>query len=568
MHPSTQARDRATVPLATLLDAPEFEAQLLSPAAPELAADTELARRIRSTPVASSIVIELDDPGGYMMPGDLLLITGLAITGDPGLDRAYVERLHAAGVSALVFGLEPVHAEVPASLIDACRALDFPLVALPQHIYFAAVTSMLNRALETERTQALEAMNTLARRLTEASLQHRPAQRLVEQLAQQGTGWAVLQIEDETYRSGELPAGLPLETTIAELRDRLSAQPRTRGTLPTVFTTVTAGGWGPTAGSGARLRAGSDSATEYEVAAHEAGPRRARSRGSGGGAILLLGRAPRLTRTDLTAVQLAANLVGLVLQLPAAQSMAVDQLLMHLMTDSPGVTVPGAERDRFARLLTNSFGGDARRAHAVIAIRDPGRALGNDPVQGDGTVASDAAWLRRLLHTPFVEHRARRLRAFVGAPPSPGELARAQELGWLLAVSAAHDFGDLPSAMREAEEHARAARHLRRHIDGSAPPASETWPLGAAADPVVARAAAAHWVAPLLGPDQAEARRALTVWLHHHGAWDRTARELELHRNTVRRLVAEAQTLLGRDLEDPLERARLLLALAALDPEA
>ncbi|WP_125100458.1 PucR family transcriptional regulator [Leucobacter chromiireducens] len=554
MQPVTQVRDRATVPLATLLDEPAFGAALLSPAPAELAADPELRARVRATPVASSIVIELDDPGAYMLPGDLLLITGLAITGDPVRDAAYAARLHAAGVSALVFGIEPVHAEVPAGLVAACQALGFPLVALPEHVYFAAVTSALNRALETERTRALEAMNTLARRLTEASLQHRPAQRLVEELAQQGTGWAVLHIEDETYRSGELPAGLPLESTIAELRERLAAQPRARGAQPTVFTTVTAG-------------AGADAGTEYEVAAHEAGPRRARSRVSGDSAILLLGRAPRLTRTDLTALQLAANLVGLVLQLPAAQSMAVDQLLMHLMTDSPATTIPGAERDRFARLLSNSFGGSARRAHAVIAIRDPGRALGNDPVPGDGTVASDAAWLRRLLHTPFVEHRARRLRAFVGAPPTPGELERARELGWLLAVSAAHDFGDLPAAMREAEEHARAARHLRQHIDGAAEPASGMWPLGAAADPAVARAAAAQWLAPLLGPAHAEPRRALRSWLRHHGAWDRTARDLELHRNTVRRLIAEAQSLLGRDLEDPLERARVLLALTALDAD-
>ncbi len=565
MQPVTQARDRATVPLATLLDEPAFGAALLSPAPADLATDPELEARVRSTPVASSIVIELDDPGAYMLPGDLLLVTGLAITGDPERDAAYAARLHAAGVSALVFGLEPVHAEVPQGLVAACQALDFPLVALPPHVYFAAVTSVLNRALETERTRALESMNTLARRLTEASLQHRPAQRLVEELAQQGTGWAVLQIEDEVYRSGELPVGLPLEATIAELRERLAAQPRARGSQPTVFTTVTAGGWGPAAGSGARMRAGADSGTEYEVAAHEAGPRRARSRGSGAGAILLLGRAPRLTRTDLTALQLAANLVGLVLQLPAAQSMAVDQLLMHLMTDSPGITIPGAERDRFARLLTNSFGGNARRAHAVIAVRDPGRALAHDPVPGDGTVASDAAWLRRLLHTPFVEHRARRLSAFVGAPPSPGELDRARELGWLLAVSAAHDFGDLPAAMREAEEHARAALHLRQHIDGAAAPAAGVWPLGAAADPAVARAAAAQWLAPILGPEHEEPRRVLVAWLHHHGAWDRTARELELHRNTVRRLVAEAQALLGRDLEDPLERARVLLALTALD---
>lgn len=546
MHDGPDYLDRATVPLATLLDEPTLQAELVSPAPGVLRSDRALAAHIRSTPVAAAIVIELDDPGQYMLPGDLLMVTGLAFSDDAEHDRDYVARLRASGVSALVFGLEPVHAEVPPTLLAACREANFPLIVLPPPIYFAAVTSIVNRALETERTRALEQMNTLARHLTEAVLQHRPAQRLVERLATEPGSWAALRIGDELYLGGDVPDEVALAEVFAEFDERLRRPRGAKGGASTVFTTVRAGG------------------AEYEVAAHEATPRTSRNRSVDGNAILTVARAPRLTRIDLTALQLAANLVGLLLQLPAAQSMAVDQLLMQLLMERHGSQLLGAERDRFARLLANSLGGGARTAHAVIAMRDPNAATSGDPVPVGETVASDTNWLRQLLHTPLVEHRSKQLRAFVASVPTQGEFQHARQLGWLLAVSRPHPLLELPSAMQEAEVLARAALHIGAHIDGTAPSAEASWPIGAAADPAVARAAAAHWLAPILTEEATEQRAALTVWLHQHGSWDRSARELGLHRNTVRRLVGEAQLRLGRDLDDPLERARVLLALTAL----
>ena len=546
MHDEPDYFDRATVPLATLLDEPSLQAELASPAPRVLATDARLAAQIRSTPVAAAIVIELDDPGQYMLPGDLLMVTGLAFSGDAEHDRDYIARLRASGVSALVFGLEPVHAEVPPTLLAACREANFPLIVLPPPIYFAAVTSIVNRALETERTRALEHMNTLARHLTEAVLQHRPAQRLVERLATEPGSWAALRIGDELYLGGVVPDELALAEMFTEFDERLRRPRGAKGGASTAFTTLRTAG------------------AEYEVAAHEATPRTSRNRSVDGNAILTIGRAPRLTRIDLTALQLAANLVGLLLQLPAAQSMAVDQLLMQLLMERHGSQLLGAERDRFARLLANSLGGGSKTAHAVIAMRDPNAAAIGDPVPAGETVASDTNWLRQLLHTPLVEHRSKQLRAFVASAPSQSELQHAGQLGWLLAVSKPHPLLELPTAMQEAEVLARAALHIGSHVDGTAPPAEASWPLGAAADPAVARAAAAQWLAPILTAETAEQRAALTSWLHQHGSWDRSARELGVHRNTVRRLVGDAQLRLGRDLDDPLERARVLLALTAL----
>ncbi|MFD5600946.1 PucR family transcriptional regulator [Leucobacter sp. NPDC058333] len=539
----------ATVPLATLLDAPAFAARLLSPAPTDITRDPEILERVRNAAVAASIVIDLTDPSRYVTPGDLLLITGLGLPDDAAAIAKYVSGIRDGGVAALVFGVEPVYDAVPDALVEACRSLEFPLIELPPHIHFAPITMHLNRALETERTRTLEVMNTFARRVTEAALQHGPAQRITSVLAQSGEGWALLRIDEDTYGGGPVPDSLDVDALFADLGARFDAQGRVRGAVPTAFTAVEVDG------------------VAFEVTAHRITPGRTHVGVASPSAVLLLGRSPRLTSLDRTALLLAANIVSLVVQLPAEQSMAVDQLLMHLMVDSTQSRPGAGAGERFSRLVAHSFGGGTRAVHGLIAIRDPQQP--RDQRGSGDTYSSDAGWLRRLLHTPFVEHRAKRVRAFVARPPSEAEFAQASALGWLFAVSGPREFDELQEAMLEAEELARAARHLGRHVNGADPgSAADAWPSSAIADPSVARVAAARWLAPLAGDERAEHRVVLEEWLRQHGSWDRTARAHGLHRNTVRRLVAESARLLARDLDDPIERARILLAFTALEAAA
>ncbi len=68
----------------------------------------------------------------------------------------------------------------------------------------------------------------------------------------------------------------------------------------------------------------------------------------------------------------------------------------------------------------------------------------------------------------------------------------------------------------------------------------------------------ARWVAALEGsPLVATVREHL----RHGGRWERTARELGVHRNTVRQRIAHAETLIGRALDDADVSSRLWLAL-------
>jgi len=67
------------------------------------------------------------------------------------------------------------------------------------------------------------------------------------------------------------------------------------------------------------------------------------------------------------------------------------------------------------------------------------------------------------------------------------------------------------------------------------------------------RALAAHTAAPLLD--------AVTSYIRHQGQWEAVARELGLHRNSVRHRIGIATQLLGVDLDDPDVSAPLWLAL-------
>jgi purine catabolism regulator len=79
-----------------------------------------------------------------------------------------------------------------------------------------------------------------------------------------------------------------------------------------------------------------------------------------------------------------------------------------------------------------------------------------------------------------------------------------------------------------------------------------------------ARAVAATALAPLTEAD-ASLPGVLRVWLDCDGVYDVAARQLGMHRHTLRARVAEAERLLERDLSSFAARADLYAALRAAD---
>ena len=84
-------------------------------------------------------ISELLDPTPWMSGGELLLTTGIQLTG-PDEQRAFVRRLvdhHVAGVG---FGVGLGHESIPQAMVEEADRHGFALFAVPYEMPFIAIT--------------------------------------------------------------------------------------------------------------------------------------------------------------------------------------------------------------------------------------------------------------------------------------------------------------------------------------------------------------------------------------------------------------------------------------------
>ncbi len=111
---------------------------------------------------------ELLDPTPWLRGGELLLTTGLQLSGAKP-QREFVERLAEREIAGLGFGTGFVHKKVPAAVLNAARKLGFPLFEVPYELPFIAVTERVFAQLLNERYELLQrnmAGDVLAEALT------------------------------------------------------------------------------------------------------------------------------------------------------------------------------------------------------------------------------------------------------------------------------------------------------------------------------------------------------------------------------------------------------------------
>ena len=98
---------------------------------------------------------ELADPTPWLKGGELLLSTGMQLTGAKA-QREFVERLAAHDIAGLGFGTGFAHKRIPAALLNAARALEFPLFEVPYELPFIAITERAFARLLDERYELLQ----------------------------------------------------------------------------------------------------------------------------------------------------------------------------------------------------------------------------------------------------------------------------------------------------------------------------------------------------------------------------------------------------------------------------
>src|SRR5687767_11299932 len=107
-------------------------------------------------PVRWVHVGEVRDIAGLLHGGELILSTGLAMSGPIPDAVRYVEELARAGAAGLVVELGDAFPTVPDEVVAAAQAAGLPVVALHRRVRFVEVTEEVHRGIVAEQLAHVE----------------------------------------------------------------------------------------------------------------------------------------------------------------------------------------------------------------------------------------------------------------------------------------------------------------------------------------------------------------------------------------------------------------------------
>ncbi|GGL21106.1 PucR family transcriptional regulator [Planomonospora parontospora] len=459
-------------------------------------------------PVRWVAVSELEDPTPFLEGGELVLTTGMRL--DAAGAGPYVGRLVARGVSGLGFGVGLGHGEIPAELLAAADRAGLPLLEVPRETPFVAIGKAVSDLLAAEQYEEITRAFAAQGRLTRAALRPEGARAVVDRLARELGGWAVLLDEAGAVRHAAGRGAAAVGGILPEL-GRLRGRAREGGS-PASLAFSTPG---------------------EHVVVQPVGARRT-------GGFFAVGLGKPFTPVEHTVVNAAGSLLTLALEHGrehlAAERRVRAAALRLLLAGQVEAGRETLERlgDRFpdGPLVVLAAGGDREAALEAageeIAVADGDRVLVLVPAAGAEEAA--AALAARAGACPLG----------VGAPVGPEELRTGIEQADRALASARGPAGPV---VRFAD---LAGRGLLALLDAGA---------------------AAAFSSALLAPlreygSRADLVESLRAYLACNGHWDAAAQRLGVHRHTLRYRMRRVAELLGRDLDDPAVRAELWVALS------
>ncbi len=473
-----------------------------------LRAVTEIPRLKRDVELRWVHSSDLADPGPFLDEGVALLTTGTQL-GDADAD-AYVDRLVGRGVAALGFGTEVIRAGVPDDLLAACERTGLPLFEVPYRTPFLQVVRAHAEAIASHgfarRSWALAAQ----RAVSLAALRADPLPAAIGELARQIGSWTGL---FDPAGSLSIARPSPLPAAVAKELSAAAAQMLERGvraadTVSCAGRTFTL----QTLGRGGHLRGAL--AVEAEGLDQEA-------RGVVTTVVAMAGfaleRAAELTRGQ------AALRAGVLRGIRAG-----DLTLGHDVAAAAWGRLPSEP----VRASVVSSASDELLAYLEVRAEHAPGSVFFAPTAADETVVLTSE----------------------GADPLTPVWTR---FGAAVGISRPCGYDDLDRAIDEA----RAARP-DDGVAEFAPGAADLFHSPGADQAAAARAL----LAPLRRHDARSGTTLLAdvdTWLAHDAAIDRAAAALGIHRHTMRTRIAQASTLLGRDLSTFEGRATLWAALRA-----
>ncbi|QHC75113.1 PucR family transcriptional regulator [Rathayibacter sp. VKM Ac-2805] len=456
---------------------------------------------------------DLADPSPFLEPGQLLLTTGrqFATFADRSSYDAYVGRLARAGAVAIGFGTEVVEAGTPRHLVDACEAAALALIEVPYATPFIAVSRFIADRHAAE-----------SRRRIEWALQ---AQEAVSKAVLSSGGLRAAVATAAEALQGDV-AVLDSEGLVVHGAAPHSLRERARVLLK----------------HGTRARdEGRDDSGHWVV----------NTLGRTGALVgaTVIGRPGPQGTADRSVETLLTALTELSLEHAEDQRLGFRSIAPHLLRllldgriDSVGealghysIALPRTPVVVFALPLDG----------VPSALRDSLERMSASPGVRLFAVQSDDGLL------VLTDQRSRRTVA-----------DRITEDRVSAGIATADRWADLADATKQSRAALNGARagEIRSFDDlrrGSV--------LGLLAENRVAELARLRTAALLRSDDGPALLREAAVWLRHDASWERAARDLNLHRHTLK----QRMTALGQELGLPVDefrgRAELWALLVALD---
>ncbi|NRG40450.1 PucR family transcriptional regulator [Rathayibacter sp. VKM Ac-2835] len=498
-----------------LLAEPAFRLHVLAGVHDEAALDAPLVWAHSS---------DLVDPTPWLESGQLLLTDGVHFEQSPGtqgadFSEAYVARLRGRGIRALGFATGIVHDEVPAPLVAACARQGLPLLEVAELTPFMGIIRFVADVISREQRERLEWSLEAQRRVARAALRPDGLAAILSELERQLDCWVALY--DAVGQRVHLPTRLDVpagaeRSVAAAVRHALA-----RGSRAGLRLDVGGGVTLQTLGQRDHLRG-----------------------------VLAVGTG---TPLDPAGNDLVASVIGLA-SIALEQRRALDTSRRQLRSGLLELLAAGAfdVAARTARQLWGTLPAEPVRVSVL-----------SEPVRGDSLLDELEVFAEENGSRLFFAERDGALVVITGADDLELITGVLERHGAQAGASAPVAWSELDRGLveaRRAADRATAEHPLLRFEDVSAR-GMRGLLTAAGAEPLARRL-----LAPLLTPEGGVLLESARVWLRCNGAWEPAARELGVHRHTLRNRVTAIERALGVDLDDVDARTELWLALCFSAP--
>ncbi|WP_271395439.1 helix-turn-helix domain-containing protein [Neomicrococcus lactis] len=471
--------------------------------------------------LAWAAVTEQLDPAEFLTGGEVLLTTGTRLR-TTALQRNFVLSAHRGGAAALGFGVGLGHNDVPAALRSAAAEVRLPLFEVPYETAFAAISRLMAEDLAADHVAGIQQLLTGHQKLSAALLRGGGINALLDVLEKYVGGAARVEQYGIELGASSL-ASTAIDRELSETQDSDDSS----------------------VGTGNPAQSAQSGWSDWPIASG------LRDRAS------LFIREP-LTSRDL--VPYAQSLLGLELsnqaRLRRTSRIAAGQVLDDI--------IHGGLHGHDASLRMQSIGLDAMQEHSVVLVQsDQGLApLAEMPLPT----------LSDRITTAILDDRLAVIVPADGSPSRSEPRTVAQQVARLFKNTASEftiGFGrTYPDASGLRLSYYEARESLRSMLPINEPSRLSLTSLLLTAKDVPLMDLAREILEPLEFADSqqnGELIETLRRFLHSSGEIGQVARELGIHRNTVRYRLQRVADLTGYSPANMQDRVQLWLALEARD---